>query len=151
MPQQRCKEKQLPKPPAPFHRSRHCMSKLYYRYVDIVMRQCKGYHFGVLFCAMSCGFGFLINLSITIWAARTFPLSGGIGTLYEGTCSRTQSLSTWLDVGINALGTLLLGCSNYIMQCLSAPTREEIDIAHAQGTWLDIGILSIRNLRRISR
>ena len=37
------------------------------------------------------------------------------------------------------------------MQCLSSPTREEVDKAHNLGQWLDIGIPSIRNLRRISR
>ena len=36
------------------------------------------------------------------------------------------------------------------MQCLSSPTRQDIDKAHAQLNWLDIGIPSIRNLRRIT-
>ena len=36
------------------------------------------------------------------------------------------------------------------MQCLTSPTRDEIDKAHARYDWLDIGILSLRNLRRIS-
>ena len=36
------------------------------------------------------------------------------------------------------------------MQCLSSPTRSEIDKAHSQGIWLDIGVPSVRNLRRLS-
>lgn len=36
-------------------------------------------------------------------------------------------------------------------QCLSSPTRIEVDKAHAQGRWLDIGIPSIRNVRHLSR
>ena len=36
------------------------------------------------------------------------------------------------------------------MQCLSSPTRSEIDKAHGQGVWLDIGVPSVRNLRRLS-
>ncbi len=36
------------------------------------------------------------------------------------------------------------------MQRLSAPTRQEVDKAHGAGTWLDIGIPSVRNVRRIS-
>lgn len=39
--------------------------------------------------------------------------------------------------------------SNYAMQCATAPTRQECDRAHARGDWLDVGILSIRNLFRI--
>lgn len=36
------------------------------------------------------------------------------------------------------------------MQCLSSPERGEIDKAHCKGIWLDIGVPSVRNLRRIS-
>ena len=37
------------------------------------------------------------------------------------------------------------------MQCLSSPTRDEIKKAHSKGVWLDIGVLSVRNLRRLSK
>lgn len=37
------------------------------------------------------------------------------------------------------------------MQCLSAPTRKEVDEAHAQGKWLDIGVPSVRNLTNIAK
>ena len=50
----------------------------------------------------------------------------------------------------NGLSTLLLGSSNYCMQCLASPTREELDTAHGQHVWLDIGIPSVRNLLRIA-
>ena len=36
------------------------------------------------------------------------------------------------------------------MPCLASPTREEVDRAHRQNRWLDIGVPSIRNLTRIS-
>jgi hypothetical protein len=47
------------------------------------------------------------------------------------------------------LSTILLASSNYAMQCLSAPTRTELDQAHTKTQWLDIGILSFRNLTQI--
>lgn len=37
------------------------------------------------------------------------------------------------------------------MQVLVCPTRTEVDKAHANASWLDIGIPSLRNLRAISR
>ena len=37
------------------------------------------------------------------------------------------------------------------MQCLVAPSRKEVDIAHSKGIGLDIGVPSVRNLRHISR
>lgn len=36
------------------------------------------------------------------------------------------------------------------MQCLAAPTRKDIDNAHSQNAWMDIGVLSIRNISRIA-
>lgn len=51
-----------------------------------------------------------------------------------------------LQVIITVLGTLQLGASNYSMQCLSSPTRQEIDKAHSQGIWLDIGVPSLREM-----
>jgi hypothetical protein len=38
-----------------------------------------------------------------------------------------------------------------LQQCLSAPTRLELDRAHQKGESLDVGILSLRNLSRIPR
>ncbi|KAI9888350.1 MAG: hypothetical protein M1814_000557 [Vezdaea aestivalis] len=37
------------------------------------------------------------------------------------------------------------------MQKLCAPTRQEVDRAHSEGKWLDIGVLSLRNLNKISK
>lgn len=46
---------------------------------------------------------------------------------------------------------MLLGGSNYTMQCLTAPTREEINKGHRSRVSLDIGILSLKNLMRASK
>lgn len=60
-------------------------------------------------------------------------------------------LSTGLPVFINLLSTVLLTSSNYAMQILCAPTREEIDHAHRDGKLLEIGLTSICNLRHIDK
>ena len=73
----------------------------------------------------------------------------GVGALYEGSCHKSRTIGLWLHLGINALSTALLAGSNYTQQCLSAPTRSEIDAAHARRRWMDIGVPSIRNLFRI--
>jgi hypothetical protein len=44
------------------------------------------------------------------------------------------------------LSTLLLAASNYTMQCLSAPSRKEIDSAHRSDGYLDVGVQSLRNV-----
>lgn len=99
---------------------------------------------------MSAGFTLFLNLVLITWASKK-GFEGGIATLQKGDCNMTKRLDLWLHLGINLLCTLLLGASNYTMQCLSAPTRDEIDKAHQQRISLDIGVPSVRNLRRISR
>ncbi|KAJ9636341.1 hypothetical protein H2199_008016 [Coniosporium tulheliwenetii] len=61
------------------------------------------------------------------------------------------SLITAYHVLINILSTIMLTASNYCMQLLSAPTRDEVARAHRHGQGLDIGIISLRNLRYISK
>lgn len=98
---------------------------------------------------MTSGLTFFVNLALTIWgSAKGFE--GGVATVQEGDCNVTKKLDLWLHLAINLLSTLLLGASNYTMQCLSAPTRDEIDKAHRQRISLDIGTLSFQNLRSIS-
>ena len=75
----------------------------------------------------------------------------GIGTLDDGDARPMKKLGLTYHVLINILSTALLTSSNYCMQILSAPSREELDIAHARNTWLDIGIISFRNLAYINR
>lgn len=111
----------------------------------------QGWRMGITLCAATAGTVLIVNLSLTIWASVKFDLQdGGLGTVQEGSCQKTRDLSLWLHLAINVLSTLLLSASNYCMQCLSAPTREEVDRAHHRGKWLDIGVPSLRNLTGIS-
>ncbi|KAJ5371906.1 hypothetical protein N7517_003912 [Penicillium concentricum] len=71
--------------------------------------------------------------------------------LYEGDCDTVHRLSTGFHLLVNLLSTALLSASNFGMQCLSAPTRRDIDKVHQSGRWLDIGVPSIRNIFRVSR
>ncbi|RGP81471.1 hypothetical protein FLONG3_409 [Fusarium longipes] len=58
-------------------------------------------------------------------------------------------MNLWIHLAINVIGTGILASSNFFMQSLVAPTRAEVDAAHASGYWLEIGIQSIRNFRFI--
>ncbi|KAL8901925.1 MAG: hypothetical protein Q9207_004966 [Kuettlingeria erythrocarpa] len=111
----------------------------------------RGWHFGTIGCAVTASLVFLINLIVTIWAAAHYGIDNGIGTIQDGSCQTTKTLSLWSHLAINVLGTALLSASSYCMQCLSAPTRPEIDRAHKQHVWVNIGVQSVRNLLHISR
>jgi len=110
-----------------------------------------GWHTGVLACSTSVAVALLINVSLTIYVATNpeYKMERGTGTLYSGSCEKSKTIGLWLHLGINALSTLLLSGSNYTQQCLAAPTRGEIDSAHARRRWMDIGVPSVRNLFRI--
>ncbi|KAF0320340.1 hypothetical protein GQ607_012436 [Colletotrichum asianum] len=83
-------------------------------------------------------------------ASRSADTNDGIGILLlPDTCSETKAINTGIHVVVNILSTILLSGSNYCMQCLMAPTRSEINEAHAKQEWMDIGVHSIRNLWRI--
>lgn len=115
------------------------------------IQKIEGYHFGILCCAVVSATVMVVNCTLTIWASRRYDLQGGIGTIRDGSCSETRDIAVWIHLGINVLSTLLLGASNYTMQCLSSPTREDINRAHSHNVWLNVGTPSIRNLLRISR
>jgi hypothetical protein len=95
----------------------------------------------------------LFNLAITIWVwkGEGHEIVGSIGTLFRGECRRVRNLNVWIHLLVNTLSTLLLCASNYCMQILSAPNRQDIAKAHAKQTWLNIGVPSLHNLLHIHR
>lgn len=113
----------------------------------------SGYRFTLFGGALGCLLTLIVNLGITIWALKLPAVDGadnpGRRVLHEGSCRTSQTLDTALHVIINILSTVLLASSNYGIQCLSAPTRTQVDEAHKSGSWLDIGILSVRNICKL--
>jgi hypothetical protein len=109
-----------------------------------------GWKSGIIRGAIVAGVVFIINLALAVWSSvKSTHLADGRRVLYQGSCSQVKQLDTGVHLLINLLSTLLLGACNYAMQCLSAPTRQEVDDAHEKRIWLDIGVLSFRNLTRI--
>lgn len=112
---------------------------------------------GVYLCARVGACVLLINvISMSVAAGLSTRYSAksqlsGSKIVYEGNCSAVKNWDTALHLVINVLSTSILGASNYCMQSLVAPTREEIDVCHAKGKWLDIGTASIGNLFKIGR
>lgn len=125
-------------------------TKSLFRQIQSTLRKFQAWHTWVLICAAGAGVTFCLNIALTIWAS-TFGLQNGVATLKVGKCSDIKTWDLWFHLGINVLSTTLLAASNYTMQCLSAPVREEIDKGHCERVDFDIGIPSLKNLRRIPR
>ena len=106
---------------------------------------------GVLLCAVAATIVMVINIILTIIAvavaySRTEDQGFVSATLYEGKCYTPKNWARGLHLLINILSTIMLAASNYCMQCLSSPSRQNIDDLHPQQEWLDIGIPSLKNL-----
>jgi hypothetical protein len=106
----------------------------------------SGWRGGCLAACTTAGTVLVLNLIFSTYAAVISKSGMKIGSLYEGDCGKVSRADSALHIAINVMGTLLLGASNYTMQCISSPTRREIDRAHSRGRYLDIGLPSIRNL-----
>lgn len=88
----------------------------------------------------------LLFVAVAAGVANRHPGHGGFasgGVMYGGSCTVTKTWSTGLHLTINILSTCILGASNYCMQTLVAPTRQDIERAHARRRWLDIGCASV--------
>lgn len=108
----------------------------------------QGWHFGMTFVTALTLTIFIVNTILAIVAATDtrFLNEEGIVTIFKGSCKTVDWWSRVLHIVINILSSALLAASNYTMQCLAAPTRDEIHTAHAKGDWLDIGVPSLRNV-----
>lgn len=109
----------------------------------------KGGRVTVLAGAAIAALALIANVGVLIWAATRYTLVGGVATVFTGSCQTMRTAMLWSHLGINILSSLLLAAGNNCMQCLTAPTRADVDRAHGSRKWLDIGPHSLRNLTSI--
>ena len=129
-----------------------CFADRVYRRIRQEDGQQREWVIGVFLCALCAFIVLLMNITLTIVAAViSYSKLGGHGftssVLYNGSCTGSKNWARGLHLVINILSTILLAVSNYCMQCLCSPSRQDVENAHAQGKWLDIGVASLRNLR----
>ena len=112
----------------------------------------RGWRVAALVSCVAVGVVLLFNIIVTVYAVITYPPNGdGIGQFDSTNCDEVRNNNIVLHIGLNIVATILVGASNYNMQCLTAPTREEINKRHETDSSLDIGIQSVRNLRYLPR
>ena len=106
----------------------------------------SGWHAGLnrAFLLSSCAF--IFNIIIYAWLSSTHEVRAGTATIMNGSCTTVGNSLTGVRVGLNIISTMVLSASTYAMQGMTAPTRQEVDKAHAKGIWLEIGTHSVKNL-----
>lgn len=118
--------------------------------VWFVQSRFYGWRMGVFLGSCMSTFVLCVNIGLAIYGSTTENgYKEGIADLKIGPAQNISRWSTTFHLFINAFSTMLLAASNYTMQVLSSPTRDDIDKIHQRGEWFDIGILSFRNLMRI--
>ncbi|KAF5652120.1 hypothetical protein F25303_3594 [Fusarium sp. NRRL 25303] len=75
----------------------------------------------------------------------------GETAILSGSCDKISRANLWIHLAINVIGTGVLGSSNFFMQVLVAPTRQDVDRAHTSKRWVEIGVHSVHNFRFISK
>ncbi|KAF2790633.1 hypothetical protein K505DRAFT_340267 [Melanomma pulvis-pyrius CBS 109.77] len=83
---------------------------------------------------------------LVVAARRQKPRLSGLGTLFEGDCVKVDWVNKISHGVINGMSTVLISQSNYCMQLLASPTRNDIDAAHKKREWVHIGIPSFQNV-----
>lgn len=110
------------------------------------MRTLYGRRVGVMTGLCLATIVLIANIGLLIHGAIAW-FKGGVASLVHGDSSRVSTYNMVYHCLINFLSTLLFSTSNYTMQVLNAPTREEADYAHAYTSWVEVGTVSLRNLR----
>lgn len=75
----------------------------------------------------------------------------GRRTIFRGRCQTASRSNLLIHLAINAIASGVLASSNFFMQILVAPSRNEVNKAHAGGKWLEVGMQSWRNVPSLPR
>lgn len=95
--------------------------------------------------AVACAITLLICLLVSM--SHDNSSLYGSTMMFLGSCSEAGRINMALHLLLNLLSSLVFASSNYFMQILNAPSRQEIDKAHLQLQSLDLGVPSLKNLR----
>lgn len=107
---------------------------------------------GYKYCFAIVAAVWILCFVVAIWVGVSYPASPGlVYTLRTSSCDAIRNANFWIHLLINILASALYAISSYIMQRLLAPTREDIDKAHATGEGLNVGTLAILNLSLLGR
>lgn len=113
------------------------------------LRRLHGWRLGAVSAALLALISLVINVIAASWLASHPSDDGSLVHIFTGSCGKVAQIDMWVHLAINGVSTLLLGGSNYCMQVLCAPTRSDVNRQHMQSRFLDVGVPSVRNLRKV--
>ncbi|KAF4435890.1 hypothetical protein F53441_13398 [Fusarium austroafricanum] len=87
----------------------------------------------------------LVLLAVLIYGCVRAGSLNAAFILFQGPCSTSQKINISVHLLLNVFSTLILASSNFFMQIINAPSRADLDRAHARSGWVNIGVPSMRN------
>ncbi|KAM7190909.1 hypothetical protein V8F33_009220 [Rhypophila sp. PSN 637] len=99
-----------------------------------------------LFLSVSILIILVIVLSLSLYSTGI----NGFTAIYHGRCDSTSKVNSGLQFLVAVLSVLISVGSDFFLRLAVSPTPPDVSTAHSQGTWLDIGTHSPRNMRFVS-
>lgn len=96
---------------------------------------------------MSCIL-FMIALAFLI-ASSTIGDFWSATTVYKGNCSVAGKVNSGIHIALTIYSALVALSSDFFLRLVIAPQPDDIQAAHKESQWVDVGINSLRNLRFI--
>ncbi|KAH8798764.1 hypothetical protein DL96DRAFT_1539440 [Flagelloscypha sp. PMI_526] len=121
------------------------------RFRALKQRLPEGWRFGATLAVALGSLVLVVNVTVLGLLIQRNSSHSAIVPISTGSCASLKHTSLFVHLAINIASSLLLSGSNFCMQCISAPTRKDIDAAHVRGRWLDIAVPSVRNIRVLGR
>lgn len=109
-----------------------------------------GWQKGARLCLLGALISLLAEAALLTVLLKLDGTAQGPNVVFSGDCKKAKSINLALVTLLNIVGTTLVGTSSYVMQCLNAPSRREVDKAHANGRYLNVGVPSVNNFRYLS-
>ncbi|KUJ07684.1 uncharacterized protein LY89DRAFT_742454 [Mollisia scopiformis] len=111
----------------------------------IIKESVPAWFFGILGGFVVALLVLCANVSVLVWVRTRFKVVHGTAAVFTGSCSRASTITTWVELAINVLSTVLLAANCNCSQLLVSLTRSEIEKAHLHGRWVHVGVASLRN------
>lgn len=99
--------------------------------------------------ASACEVVLLVCFIVSLSKRETSNI--GSTRIFEGSCGRASTLNTIIHLVLNIISTGVLASSNFFMQIVTSPSRNEIKHCHSYLRSLKIGLQSPTNIPFLSR
>lgn len=109
-----------------------------------------GWRAGITLIILLSAIILLVAIVCVVLAASKSLLQPHHSAVLAMKCDVVGQIDQGVGALVNILSFFFIVSATYVSQVLLSPTREEVNTAHQEFHWLDIGIPSLKNLTKVS-